>query len=180
MTRVWLTCLLLAVSVSHASADFPNLKGEPLQEGTLSVARCLAAATKVIHGQPLVLEFKSEEGTPIYEFEIKAKDGLAWNVEVNANIGFVGETEKHVKADDTGFKAYAKISAKQAEKIATAFVPGMTERREYLIEDDGGYVYEFDIHSTSGGEFKVEIDAASGEVHRVNPAFWEIGELDVD
>jgi len=166
--------------VSLASADFPNLKGEPLQEGTMSVARCLAAATKVIHGTPLVLEFKTEEGTPIYEFEIKAKDGVVWNVEVNANTGFVGVIEKHVTADDPGFKAYAKISVKQAEKIATSFVPGVVEGGEYLMEDDGSYVYEFDIHSTSSGEFKIEIDAASGEIHRVNPEFWEIGELHTD
>ncbi|NBO10721.1 MAG: peptidase, partial [Methylophilaceae bacterium] len=42
------------------------------------------------------LEAEIENGKPIYEFDIKGKDGKEWEVEVDAVTGKVVETEEEV------------------------------------------------------------------------------------
>ncbi|MFC1589890.1 PepSY domain-containing protein [Candidatus Omnitrophota bacterium] len=161
-----------------ASADFLIQRGEELPKGDISLEQCMAEATEHINGYVAIVEFKSQDGIPLYEFEIKAEDGTMWNVEVNAQTGLVVEFEKHVDPNSPEFKAQAKISAKEAEKAALSFMPGKIDQREYLMEPDGMMVYEFDIHTAYGGEIKVEIEAETGKLHRLNPEHWEIGEIE--
>lgn len=182
MKRFFILFLLAGLGLgfvgNYANADFLEQSGEVLPHGNVSFETCMSAATKLIPGHVAIVEFKSEEGIPQYEFEIHAKDGTTWNVEVNADTGFAMEIEKHVKPDDPVFKSQAKISEKKAEQIALSFMPGKVDNREYLIEEDGMAVYEFDVHSLHGGEFKIEVEAETGKIHRVNPEHWEIGEIE--
>lgn len=170
--------LALSIGAGHGNAGFRKQKGKKLPRGKVPMEKCMAAATRVISGQVAIVEFKSQDGYPVYEFEIKAKDGTLWNVEVNAKTGHVVEIEKQVKPEDPVFRAQAKITQKQAEVLALEFMPGKVDRREYIIEPDGVAVYEFDIQSVYGCEFKVEVEAETGKIHRINPVYWEIGDLE--
>jgi uncharacterized membrane protein YkoI len=104
------------------------------------------------------------------------KDGTVWNVECSGLTGYIMEFSRHVSAEDPLFKSKAKISQKEAEKIALSFVPGKVDRREIYIEDDGKPIYEFDINASHGGEFKIEIEADTATIHAVEPEYWEIGD----
>lgn len=178
-TLVVLFAALCLLSLQpKANADFLILAGEEIPEGNISMEKCLSEATEHIKGHVAIVEFKSQDGIPLYEFEIQAEDGTRWNVEVDSRTGFVAEFEKHVDPNSPEFKAQAKISPKEAEKIALSFMPGKIDQREFLMESDGTMVYEFDIHTVYGGEIKVEIEAATGKIHRVNPEHWEIGEIE--
>ncbi len=46
---------------------------------------------------------------------------------------------------------------------------------EYEIEVGGRAIYEFDILQADDQEWKIEIDAATGEVHEANREYWQIG-----
>lgn len=169
--------LVLTVGAGLASAGFKKGAKKKFRKGKVTMERCMAAATKVIPGQVAIVEFKSEDGYPVYEFEIIASDNSVWNVEVNAKTGHIQEIEKQVGPEDPAFKSQAKITLKQAEDIALSFMPGKIDRREYVIEPDGMAAYEFDIISVYGTEFKVEVEAATGKLHNIDPEHWEIGEV---
>ncbi|MBW2617390.1 MAG: PepSY domain-containing protein [Deltaproteobacteria bacterium] len=178
---VFITVLAIISFGGYASADF-HQSGAVLPQGTVSLEECMAAATRTIHGTVDAVEFKSRKGTPIYEFEIKAKDGTMWAVDCDANTGHVREISKYVKPGDPAFKSQAKISQEEAAKLAVSVIPGSVDRPLCLIEEDGQALYEFDIHPEAdagfGAEFEVKIEAASGKIHAVQPVHWEIGHLD--
>jgi uncharacterized membrane protein YkoI len=149
---------------------------EVLPQGQVTMEQCLSKALNRFPGDVITAEFLASEGVPFYEFEIRVKDKTVWNVECNALTGYILEFSRHVKVDDPLFKSKAKISQKEAEKIALTFVPGKVDRREIYVEDSGKPIFEFDINASHGGEFKVEIEADTGNIHAVEPEYWEIGD----
>ncbi len=166
----------LAVALSsniYASdqADLDDIKGW----GLVGVEVCLDAALDTIPGQARKLELKMEGDDPTYEFDIQAEDGTTYNVECNAEEGFVTEVEREVSADDATFKKYAKITEAQARTIALDFNPGKIVANEYEIGTDGSVTYEFDIQTVAGYEIKVDVDAATGEIEEANIELYEIG-----
>ena len=137
---------------------------------------CLDAALDTIPGEARQIELKMEGDDPVYEFDIEAKaDGKTYNVECNAEEGFVTEIEREVSANDPTFKKMAKISKAEAEKFALAIHPGKVIASEYEIGSDGDATYEFDIQSIHGYEIKVDVDAATGEIEEANIEIYEIG-----
>jgi len=149
---------------------------DALPQGQVTMEQCLSKVVNRFPGNVLAVEFLSSEGTPVYEFEVKMKDGTVWNVECNGLTGYIIDFSRHVSSDDPLFKSKAKISQKEAEKIALSFMPGKVDRREIYIEDDGNPIYEFDILASHGGEFKVEVEADTGRIDVVEAEYWEIGE----
>ncbi len=136
---------------------------------------CLDAALDRVPGHPRKLEFKLEEGEPVYEFDVEAADGNTYNVECSAVTGLVGEVEREVAADDPLFRSLARISLEEARKRALAVHPGKVIASEREIGDTGRATYEFDIQTTLGPEVKVDVDAASGEIEEANVELYEIG-----
>jgi uncharacterized membrane protein YkoI len=166
----------LAVALSsniYASdqADLDDIKDWNL----VSVETCLDAALDTIPGQARKLELKMEGDDPTYEFDIQAADGTTYNVECNAEEGFVTEVEREVAADDATFKKYAKITEAEARTIALDFNPGKVVSNEYEIGSDGSVTYEYDIQTVTGHEVKVDIDAVTGEIEEANIELYEIG-----
>ncbi len=149
----------------------------PLHQGSITLEHCLQMTLRTIKGTPLIVEYKTEDGTPQYEFEVRDAKGGIWNVECDATTGHIIEIEQHVSIDHPLFAKSAKLSLEEAQAIALAHMPGIVERYEILLDQDGP-AYEFDIQSDVGREFKVEIDAASGAVTSISPEYWEIGEGD--
>jgi len=136
---------------------------------------CLDVSLEKIDGVPVRLELKVEDDDPIYEFEIVAESGERYNVECNAEEGFVTEVERSTTADDPIFKKYAKVSMEDAQETALDFHPGEVIAVEYEVGFDGSVTYEFDIMTDLGPEVKVDVDAATGEIEEANFELYEIG-----
>jgi len=166
--------LALALSSNiYASdqADLDDIKDWDL----VSIETCLDAALDTIPGDARKVELKMEGDDPFYEFDIDGKDGNSYNVECNAEEGFVVEIEREVSADDATFKKYAKITEAQARAIALDFNPGKVVANEYEIGTDGSVTYEYDIQTNAGYEIKVDVDAVTGEIEEANIELYEIG-----
>jgi len=163
-------CLALASTASAVDL------GEYADEDDKTLEQCLQAALDVFGGEALNVEYKFEEGDPIYDFDIIGAGGLRWEVEVNAENAMIWEIEREVEKSDPMFASQAQISEQDAMKTALAMFPGEVESIEYGIEHDGSAVYEFDIVLASGGEMNIEVDATTGKITEANPELWEIGE----
>ena len=171
-----ITMSLLAVSgfVSAAgdNADLDDIRDWPM----VKMETCLDAALDTIPGHARKLELKMEGDDPIYEFDIEANaDGETYNVECNAEEGFITEIEREVSKDDPLFKKLAKISYAEAEETALAFHPGKVVSSEREISFEGDATYEFDIQSIHGYEVKVDVNAATGKIEEANIELYEIG-----
>jgi len=166
--------LALALSSNiYASdqADLDDIKDWDL----VSIETCLDAALDTIPGDTRKVELKMEGDDPFYEFDIDGQDGNSYNVECNAEEGFVVEVEREVSADDATFKKYAKITEAQARATALDFNPGKVVSNEYEIGTDGSVTYEYDIQTNAGYEIKVDVDAVTGEIEEANIELYEIG-----
>lgn len=165
--------ILLSVStLANDRADLDDIRQWPL----VKMETCLDAALDTIPGKARKLELKLEGDDAIYEFDIEADaDGNTYNVECNAEEGFVTEIEMEVSADNPVFRKLAKITYEQAKDIALMFHPGEVVASEREIGQDGNATYEFDIESIHGYEIKVDIDATSGEIEEANIELYEIG-----
>lgn len=150
--------------------------GEYADEDDKTLEQCLQIALDQFGGQALNVEYKFEEGDPIYDFDILGADGLRWEVEVNAENAMIWEIEREVDKTDPLFANQAKIDEATAIATALAMFPGEVESVEYGIESDGSAAYEIDIILASGGEMNIEVDAATNKITEANPELWEIGE----
>ncbi len=148
---------------SYADADDKTLE------------QCLQVALALFGGDALNVEYKLEDGQPIYDFDILAVDGVRWEVEVNAENAMIWEIEREVDKDDPLFVERAAVDEGTALAAALRMFPGEVESIEYGVETDGTVVYEVDVVLAGGGEVNVEIDAATGIVTEANPEIWEIG-----
>ncbi len=160
--------MLVVVAAQAAEAKLPKTK--------VTLETCIAAVMAAHSGVLRKLEAKSEKGVPIYEFDVESPDGKAWDIECSARTGKVVEIEQEVKsADDPLFKDKAKVGLEDAQKKALAAHPGEIMETEFEIESDGKASYEFDIKTKGGREWKVEVDAGSGEIVEANEEFYQIG-----
>ena len=160
-----------------AAAPAPAMDiGEYADADDKTLEQCLQAALDVFGGEALNVEYKFEDGEPVYDFDILAPDGVRWEVEVGAENAMIREIEREVGKTDPMFAGRAAISEDDARAAALTMFPGEIESVEYGVETDGTAVYEFDIVLAGGGEMNVEIDAATGAVVEANPELWEIGE----
>ena len=166
--------LCLTTGIAAQAADL----GEYADADDKTLEQCLQAALTVFGGQALNVEYKFEEGEPIYDFDILGADGIRWEVEVNAENGMIWEIEREVALSDPMFANQAKVSEQDAINTALAMFPGEVESVEGGIESDGSAAYEIDIVLASGGEMNIEVDAATGKITEANPELWEIGETE--
>jgi len=151
--------------------DLDDIRGWDL----VSVETCLDAALDLIPGHARKLELKMEGDDPMYEFDIDAVDGNRYNVECNAEEGFIDEVEREVDKNDATFRKLAKISEQEARNFALSIHPGTVVASEYEIGFNGVATYEFDIQTELGYEIKVDVNAATGEIEEANVELYEIG-----
>lgn len=164
--------IVSATAFADDNYDLDDIRGW----GLVPMEACLDAALDTIPGNPRKLELKMEDDDPTYEFDIEATvDGQTYNVECNAEEGFVTEVEREVEANHPVFKKYAKISEAEARQIALDFFPGDVVSMEYEVGMEGNVTYEYDILNVHGREYKVDINAATGEIEEANLELYEIG-----
>ena len=102
----------------------------------VKVEQCLDQAYDTVPGHARKLEFKIEGDDPIYEFDIESsQDGSTYNVECNAEEGFIIEVEREVDENNPIFKNGAKVTLQQAKDFALKIHPGrvVAEEREIGI-----------------------------------------------
>ena len=182
MNKQAITCLLACVALpmtiqadQHSdNADLDDIRHWDI----VNIETCLDAALDTIPGHARKVEMKMEGDDPVYEFDIDATDGQRYNVECNAEEGFVTEVEREVDKNNSYFKKMAKVSEKDARNTALAVHPGKVVSSEYEIGFNGEVTYEFDIQSKLGYEVKVDVDAVTGEIEEANIELYEIGAED--
>lgn len=180
MTTSMLKIVPAAIAFSLSSAAFADHDNYDLDDvrdwNIVKIETCLDAALDTIPGNARKVEMKMEGDDPVYEFDIEAEaDGNTYNVECNAEEGFITEIEREVAADDATFKKLAKISQAEAQEFALSIHPGEVVASEMEIGFDGDATYEFDIQSVHGYEVKVDVDATTGEIEEANIELYEIG-----
>ena len=173
--------ILLAGSLAlPALAENPRSDSVDLDDIKLydivKVEQCLDAAYDRVPGYARKLEFKIEGDDPVYEFDIESSnDNYTYNVECNAEEGYIIEIEKEVGKDDPYFKKNAKVSIDEARKNVLDIHPGKVMNEEREVGMDGTITYEFDIETLAGYEIKVDVDAVSGQIEEANFELYEIG-----
>ena len=180
MTSMFLKTIPAAIALTLSSTAFADTDNYDLDDirswDIVKIETCLDAALDTIPGHARKVEMKMEGDDPIYEFDIEAKaDGNNYNVECNAEEGFIAEIEREVDANDPVFKKLAKISQAEAREFALSIHPGEVVASEYEVGFDGDATYEFDIQSIHGYEVKVDVDATTGEIEEANIELYEIG-----
>ena len=146
---------------------------------TVRIETCLQAATAVIPGDYVKVEFlaPSAEGQPAYEIELRDARGREWELMCDAMTGQVFEIEQEAEsAADPLFSAKAKVSEAQAVDTVLKLYPGVVREVEFEIESNGDPTYEIDVVNEDGTEFKIEVDAVNGAIIEVAVERWEIGE----
>lgn len=164
-----------ALTAPVALADQEH-HGEHEAHGGDALGVCLKAVRAIRPGEFAKVEYLSvtDEGEPAYEIEVAAK-GTDWEFECDLH-GHIIEMEQEVDSSSHPlFQSRMKVSEKDAAATAMRLYPGTLDEVEYEIEMDGAASYEFDIVDEYGVEFKVEVDATTGEVVEVQIETWEIG-----
>ncbi len=137
---------------------------------------CEKSALNVHAGKVLKVEFKIDDDQPVYEFDIRAADGVDWDVTCDADKNEIIEIEQEVPSvNHPLFLSKKHIDEKQARAIVMDAWPGDILEIEYEIEPDGAASYEFDIHTYKGVDMKVEVDASSGDIVEQNEELWQEG-----
>lgn len=152
--------------------------GQPARD-TVHVETCLVAASAIKAGDYLKVEYLavSPRGVPTYEIEVRGTDGREWELMCDAMTGTIYEIEQEAHdASDPLFQEQAKVSEEEARAKALRLYPGKVEEVEYELESNGDASYEIDLISPDGTEFKVEVDATTGEIVEVSVEAWQIGQ----
>lgn len=177
LTIKLLTAAITMSLSSMALADNDNYDLDDIRDWKLvKMETCMDAALDTIPGNVRKLEMKMEGDDPVYEFDVEATaDGNTYNVECDASKGFISEVEREVEINDPTFKKYAKITEAEAREIALDFIPGEVVANEYEVGFNGSVTYEFDILNVHGREYKVDVNAVTGEIEEANLELYEIG-----
>ena len=166
--------LVLVAGFAQAGGHMANTAA-----GTVDIGTCLAAASAVKAGDYVKVEYLtvSPRGVPTYEIEVLGDDGREWELMCDAMTGTVYEIEQEVaSASDPMFQEQASVSEEDARATALRLYPGTIEEVEYELESNGDASYEIDLVTADGKEFKIEVDAGSGEIIEVSVEAWEIGQ----
>lgn len=171
---------LAACAKTEAPAAAPAVVAEAppaaaVPNSNAGIESCAKAVLAQAPGELLQATLKQEAEGRVWEFEVKQADGKLFDIECSDSAGTIVETETRVaSAADPAFAAIAKIDEATAQAKALAAKPGTVERVEFELEPDGKASYEYDIKTTDG-DYRVEVDAASGEVVETSSELLEIG-----
>jgi uncharacterized membrane protein YkoI len=149
-------------------------------DDTEQLVDCLEQVHEIKHTDNFVkVEYLSisHNGDPAFEIEARDAKGEEWEFMCEADDGDIYEIEQEANsASDPLFKKNAKINEQQASQTVTELYPGTVKEVEYEIEANGDATYEIDVVDDKGTQWKVEVDAASGDILETQVEKWQIGE----
>lgn len=161
-----------AAAVTAPAADAPAVA---VANSNAGIESCAKAALAQAPGELTQATLKQEPDGRVWEFEIKQADGKLFDIECSDSAGTIVESETRVaSAADPAFTAIAKVDEAAARTKALEAKAGTVERVEFELEADGKASYEYDI-KTADGDYRIEVDAASGEVVESSSELLEIG-----
>lgn len=170
--------LLSVVLTTAASAQASGARGGGMGNGG-TLGACLSAASAIKSaeqpGDFTKVEYlnPSADGGPTYEIELRDASGQEWEFMCNASSGQIYEIEQEASSvDDPRFDA--GVGEDAARETVLDLYGGEVGEVEYEIESNGQSSYEIDVYA-DGTEWKIEVDAASGEIIEVHVEKWEIG-----
>lgn len=158
-----------------ATAPAPDAPATVVANSDAGIESCAKAVLAQAPGELIQATLKQEPEGRVWEFEVKQADGKLLDIECADSAGTIVETETRVaSAADPAFAAIAKIDEATARAKALEAKAGTVERVEFELEAEGKASYEYDI-KTADGDYRVEVDAASGEVVETSSELLEIG-----
>jgi len=139
-----------------------NLDERAVNELYISRDEARNIAIKLVNGEIIKMELHDDDDTPEYEIKI-LKDGIKYEIEIDALTGIVKEFEKDDDDDDdrSNKPVGSIISLEDAKKIALARVNGEIIKIE--LDDDDDMEYEIEIRK-DGIKYELEIDAYTGVI----------------
>lgn len=181
---------LLLVAACHKqdeeAATTPQLVAAPLtmtvgaglaslNGSDAGIESCATAALAQAPGKLLRARLKSEPDGRRWAFAIRQADGRRQDIECSDSAGTLVDTEVPVaSAADPAFAAIARIDVAAAQAIALETKPGTVASVAFALAGDGLARYAFEL-ATADGAYRIEVDAASGELAEVSRTLLEIG-----
>lgn len=184
-----LSFLLLFASASVFAQEKTNSKLAKQARITMEQAR--ETALKRAPGKIEEGELEKENGKLVYSFDIRTSDGMITEVQVDAKNGEVVSVEKEdaakeaaekkqdsqkddddeesdasQKANQAKYAKQAKITMDEAKAIALKEKSGTITDQE-LEKKKGRILYSFDVRTSDGKVFDIEVDAKTGKVLKV-------------
>ncbi len=157
------------------AAPAPEAPATVVANSNAGIESCAKAALAQAPGELTQATLKQEPEGRVWEFEIKQADGKLFDIECSDSAGTIVESETRVaSAADPAFAAIAKVDEAAARTKALEAKAGTVERVEFELEADGKASYEYDI-KTADGDYRIEVDAVSGEVVESSSELLEIG-----
>lgn len=101
---------------------------------------------------------------PFWRFRLITTDAVLVEIRIDATSGEVLRTKELDRAETPT----TEVSFDEAKATALAEFPGATINRVRLEEEDGVLVWRFRLTSTDGNESRVEVNAQSGEIVRID------------
>ncbi len=168
IARAAAAALMFAIAGAASAAP-------PMPPTKFTMEACMFAALKTVPGRVLGIEFGTDNETPMYEFNIRGKDGRVAEVECSAVTGLIVEVEfENADIDLNEFFKKAKISDRDAVRIALKEVPGTVVEIEHEMTQSGSVYYEVVIRGAHT-QREVEVDAVSGRVVEIETQIYEVG-----
>lgn len=162
--------VLTSLMVSQAAAQSAS---QQTFGARFDAGHCARVTQQLLGGSLAHMEFESRDGTPIFEFVVKAGE-QTYYVACDALTGTLNAVDVIAAANDPRWQE-AKLDEKRAQEIALQRYPGQVEEVKRLLLSHGGMAYEIDIVPPGGqGEFNVYVDAVSGRISTVNIEYWEV------
>ena len=107
-----LTFLSTGLVFANDTADLDDIKLYDI----VKVEQCLDQAYDTVPGHARKLEFKIEGDDPFYEFDIESsKDGFIYNVECNAEEGYITELKRKLMKTTQYSKVKLKLPSIKLE-----------------------------------------------------------------
>ena len=160
--------------VAYAQTVEENqIQAELAKQAKVTEEAAIKIALEQIPGTVEEVELEDENGTIVYEIEIRAEDGTEQEVEIDATTGEVVKVEAEddeEEGDDEQSQAelakQAKVTEEAAIETALGQVPGTVEEIKLEVED-GKIVYDIDVIAEDGTKQEVKVDATTGKVVKV-------------
>ncbi|HEY0429950.1 MAG TPA: PepSY domain-containing protein [Pyrinomonadaceae bacterium] len=182
---------LTSTSVSAQKKEDDKSDAKLARQAKITMDEAREAALKRVPGTVKEGELEKEKGKLIYSFDISTSDGMITEVWVDAKTGNVINVEKEnaaneaaekkadskkddddeesdasQKANQAKYAKQAKITMDEAKAIALKEKNGTITDQE-LEKKKGRILYSFDVRTTDGKVFDVEVDAQNGKVLKV-------------
>lgn len=155
------TALVVALPALAATSSVHAVE---MPKTAVSMETCMQAALAAKPGKVTHLKLEVERGVPIYEFDIRTASRQTWEVECDANTGQILALEREVDRNDQTFQSAARITERDARRIALARFPGKVTDSDLELDQQGRAIIEVEIERTDGTEVEVKVDATNGQI----------------